>query len=61
MKTLILLIVTLLLSGCDQTTTSCNKQICVAGISVFYSCRGKDTILTDDNGEALRCTQSQHN
>lgn len=60
MKTLILLIVTLLLSGCDQTTT-CNKQICVAGISVFHSCRSKDTILTDDNGEALRCTQSQDN
>lgn len=60
MKTLMLLIVTLLLTGCDESTP-CNKQFCVAGVSVFKTCRGKDVILTDDNGEALKCTQSQHN
>jgi len=59
MKTLMLLIVTLLLTGCEEI--QCNKQICIAGISVFKPCRGKDVILTNDNGEALRCTQSQYN
>ena len=59
MKTLMSLIVTLLLTGCEEF--SCNKQICVAGISVFKPCSGKDVILTDDNGEALRCTQFPHN
>ena len=54
-----LLIVTLLLTGCEEI--QCNKQICIAGISVFKPCRGKDVILTDDNGEALRCTQFPHN
>lgn len=60
MKTaIILLIVTFLLTGCEETT--CNKQVCIAGISVFKSCRGKEVILTDDKGEALKCTQSPHN
>jgi hypothetical protein len=57
----LLLILALVFTGCENFVRieECDIQQCKNGILTFRTCGGRNSnltiILTDDNGEALRC------
>ena len=63
MKTLILLIITIVLfQGCDSTDPTCHAQQCTNGVMTFKLCTrngNKNIILTDESGRALLCNQKK--
>lgn len=55
-KSIILLILLIILTGCDEKHTGCPTQKCVNGVQVFDTCR-RHHILVDQNNNALLCKQ----
>ncbi len=57
----LLLILALMFTGCGNyiKMEECDTQQCKSGVLTFRTCGGRNPnltiILTDDNGEALRC------
>ena len=62
-KTLILLIITIVLfQGCNIIDPTCNTQQCTNGVITFKLCRrdgNQNIILTDESGKALLCNKNK--